>query len=217
MLKLASMRNNLTFLQFKNALKDFPVFSTTDIYKAFPNIHRRRLHEWVGRGLLKRIVKGYYIFSDVPIEEGLIYSTANRIYDPSYISLQSALNWYGLIPEFIPQITSVSTKKTTTLSTSIGSFAYSSVKESLMFGYDVLLLGDRGYKIKMAYPEKAILDLLYLNTHLNSVDHFFELRLNSEMFREKVRPDVLSQYLSFFSNKSLSKRVNILLNFMIGK
>jgi len=217
MLKLASMRNNLTFLQFKNALKDFPVFSTTDIYKAFPNIHRRRLHEWVGRGLLKRIVKGYYIFSDVPIEEGLIYSTANRIYDPSYISLQSALNWYGLIPEFIPQITSVSTKKTTTLSTSIGSFSYSSVKESLMFGYDVVLLGDRGYKIKMAYPEKAILDLLYLNPHINSVEHFLELRLNSEVFREIVRPDVLAQYLSAFSNKSLSKRVNILLNFMIGK
>jgi predicted transcriptional regulator of viral defense system len=217
MLKLATMGNNITFLQFKNALVDFPVFSTTDIYKVFPNIHRRRLHEWVGRGLLKRIVKGYYIFSDVPVDEGLVYSIANRIYNPSYISLQSALNWYGLIPEFVPQITSVSTKKTTTLSTGIGSFAYSSVKESLMFGYDILLLGDRGYKIKMAYPEKAILDLLYLNPHLNSVEHFSELRFNSEVFREKVRPDVLAQYLSFFSNKSLSKRVNILSDFMSAK
>ncbi len=217
MLKLATMRNNITFLQFKNALIDFPVFSMTDIYKAFPNIHRRRLHEWVGRGLLKRIVKGYYIFSDVLVDEGLMYSTANRIYDPSYISLQSALNWYGLIPEFVPQITSVSTKKTTTLSTSVGSFAYSSVKESLMFGYDVLLLGDGGYKIKMAYPEKAILDLLYLNSHIDSVEHLLELRLNSEIFREKVRPDILAQYLNFFSNKSLSKRVNILLDFMIAK
>ena len=217
MLKLATMRNNTSFSQFKNALIDFPVFSTTDIYKAFPNLHRRRLHEWVGRDLLKRIVKGYYVFSDVLVDEGLIYSTANRIYDPSYISLQSALNWYGLIPEFVPQITSVSTKKTTVLTTSIGNFSYSSVKESLMFGYDILLLGDKEYKIKMAYPEKAVLDLLYLNPHINSVEHFSELRLNSEIFRKIIRPEVLAHYLNFFNNKSLSKRVNILLTFMIGK
>lgn len=204
----------MTFLEFKSRLSNLLVLSTVDIYKAFPTLHRRRLHEWVERGLLKRVIKGYYVFSDVKTDEIFLYLIANRIYDPSYISQQSALNWHGLIPEFVPQITSVSTKKTTTLNTDVGSFAYFSVKKSLMFGYDLVRSKDLNYQIKMAYPEKAVLDLLYLNPDITSKDQFLEMRLNTEMFREKVRPDVLTQYLKLFSSKSLSKRVDNLMEYL---
>ena len=208
------MRTRITFLDFKNALNTFSIFSTVDIYKAFPNLHRRRLHEWVARGLLKPVVKRYYVFSDVFIDESFLYFVANRIYDPSYISLQSALSRYGLIPEFVPQVTSVSTKKTTSLSTEFGSFSYFSLKESLMFGYDLVFSKDQKYKIKIAFPEKAILDLLYLNPNIDSMEEFSELRLNTEVYREKVKPDVITHYLELFSSKILTKRVNSLMEYM---
>jgi len=201
------MRNRITFLDFNNALKDFPVFSTADILKDFPHMHRRRLHEWVQRGLLRHVVKGYYSFESNQVNESFIYLAANRIYQPSYISLQSALSWYGLIPEFVPQVTCVSTKKTTTLNTGFGSFSYFSVKHSLMFGYTTIPSHGYPLEVKMAYPEKAILDFLYLNPQVASKEQFVELRLHQQVYKEKIQPEVLARYLELFANKALTKRV----------
>lgn len=208
------MRTRTIFLEFKKTFSNFLVFSIIDIRKAFPNMHRRRLHEWVEKGYLKRVIKGYYIFSDTRVYESFLYLIASRIYDPSYVSLQSALSWYGLIPEFVPQITSVSTKKTTVLNATIGNFSYSSVKKPLMFGYDLIPLNNTTCPVKMAYPEKALLDFLYLNPNIDSNAQFAELRLNSDNFKEKIRLEVLKQYIEIFSSKSLSKRVNDLMRFM---
>ena len=208
------MRTRIAFLDFKNALKDYPIFSTRDVSKLFPNLHRRRMHEWVGRGLLKRIIKGYYIFSDMQLDENLLYLVANRIYDPSYVSLQSALNWYGLIPEFVPQITSVSTKKTTIFSTELGSFYYGSLKEPLMFGYDLVPSKDGRYNIKMAYLEKALLDTLYLDPKLSSEAQFSELRINMELLRETFNKDRFNQFIPLFVNKSFEKRVKSFMKYL---
>lgn len=208
------MRTRTTFLEFKKTFSNFLVFSTIDIQKAFPNMHRRRLHEWLEKGYLKRVIKGYYIFSEARVDENLLYLIANRIYTPSYVSLQSALSWYGLIPEFVPQITSVSTKKTTILGATVGNFSYFSIKKSLMFGYDLIFLNNTTCYVKISYPEKALLDFLYLNPNIDSNAQFVELRLNSDNFKEKIRLDVLKQYLEIFSSKTLFKRVNNLMKYM---
>ena len=208
MLILATMRNKISFLEFKDRLKSFPIFSTQDIHKSFPNLHRRRLYEWRNRNLIKPVMRGYYIFSDIDVSEELLYTIANRIYEPSYISLQSALSWHNLIPEFVSQITSVSTKKTTVLATELGSFAYFSVRKELMFGHDLIR------KVKMASPEKAVLDLFYLNPSIESEEQFSELRINMEIFREKISMNKLKQYLLLFASKALTKRVTNFVEFM---
>jgi len=177
-------------------------------------MHRRRLYEWSKRGLLKRISKGYYIFTDTVLDEPRLYFIGNRLYDPSYISLHSALSWYGFIPEFVPQITSVSTKKTCNLKTALGSFAYLSIKRNLMFGYDLIPSKIQGYSFKMAFPEKALLDLLYLYPSIKNREHFEELRINPDIFNEKVRLTVLQSYLKMFASKALTKRVNNLLEYI---
>lgn len=207
-------QKRMSFLEFKTVLKDYPVFSTRDVSKIYPYLHRRRLHEWESRGLLRRVLKGFYIFSDLQINESLVFIVANRIYDPSYVSLQSALNWYGLIPEFVPQVTSVSSRKTTTLKAEFGSFLYFSIKESLMFGYDLVLSKDGQYNVKMAYPEKALLDLLYLNPRLSSEDQFFELRINMELLNEMVDKNRFSQYVPLFENIAFEKRVKSFIKYI---
>ena len=57
MLKIAFWRNTMKFLELKNELKDFPVFSLNDIRNIEPDFHRRRLNEWQNKGYIKN--KGY--------------------------------------------------------------------------------------------------------------------------------------------------------------
>lgn len=208
------MRNRITYLKFKEAFREYPIISTKDINKTYPEMRKRSLHEWVEKGYLKRIIKSYYTPSDKKVDEFLIYYTANKIYDPSYISLQSALNYYGLIPEFVPQITSVSSKKTTVLKTNFSNFIYSSIKESLFFGYDLITNTSVDYRVKMAYPEKALLDFFYLNPDVDNEDRFYELRINPLLFKEKFNLERFNNYLTLYNVKSLNRRANKFLEYI---
>ncbi len=208
------MGNRISYLEFNKAFKSYPIISTRAVQKVFPTLDPRRLYEWKERGLIKSISKGFYVFEDTPIDELFLYYTANYIYAPSYISLHSALNWYNLIPEFVPHLTSVSTKKTTTFDTHLGRFVYFSLKEDLFFGYDLLQNFGKTPDIRIATPEKALLDLFYLNPDLNSKSHFDELRLNTHLLKEKLDLDLLDLYLTRFNNAALLQRVLIFKEFL---
>ena len=86
---------------------------------------------------------------------------ANRMYRPSYVSLHTALAFYEMIPEAVVQTTNVTTLKTADFQNDLGEFSYKSVREDLMFGYDIKPIAD-GRTVQLATPEKALLDLLYL-------------------------------------------------------
>jgi len=88
----------MKFLELKNELKDFPIFSLNEIKNIDPNFYRRRLNEWQDKGYIKKVIRGYYIFSDLQLSEEILFKIANRIYSPSYVSLESALSYYHLIP-----------------------------------------------------------------------------------------------------------------------
>ena len=202
------MRNRTTFQAFKNYFNGMPVFSVNDVTKIYPQLDRpRRLHEWASKGYIERLIKGYYIFSDVRVTEPLLFFISNRIYSPSYVSLQSALSYYGLIPELVPGVTSVSPKKTTTLTTSVGNLMYFSVKSVLMFGYKILEIPNLNLPVKMAEPEKALLDLLYLNPSLSGTAQFAEMRVNVEEVKSKINMTKLDNLLKYFENKALTRRV----------
>ena len=128
----------MKFLELKSELRDFTIFSLNEIKNIEPGFHRRRLNEWQDNGYIKKVVRGYYIFSDLKLSEEILFKIANRIYLPSYISLESALSYYHLIPESVYGITSISTRKTYHFVTSIGEFIYRALKPPLFFGYDFL-------------------------------------------------------------------------------
>ena len=57
----------MKYIEFRELLKDFTVFSVNDIENTGKKFHRRRLHEWQQKGYIKKLIKGYYIFSDFMI------------------------------------------------------------------------------------------------------------------------------------------------------
>jgi predicted transcriptional regulator of viral defense system len=195
------------FIEFKNQLDKWPLISLSEIYKAFPMLDKRRLSEWCQKGYIENVKRGFYRFTDQPINQGVTYFTANKIYSPSYISLETALAYYQVIPEAVFISSSISTLNTTKLSTSMGNFTYQHVKENLFFGY--VLVSLNGLIVSLANLEKAILDYLYLHPELNSVDDFEALRWNKEVLKQ-LDFNLFSDYLQLFNSKRLGKRVQIL-------
>jgi len=203
------MRNILNFIHFKNSLRDFPVFSIADIRAAHGGFDRRRLSEWQKKGYIKKIVKGYYLFSDIEMNEGLLLAIANKIYKPSYISFETAMSHYRLIPESIYMITSASTKRTSLFETPLVRFSYRTIKPALFFGYSLLPGG-----IKMAFMEKAILDYFYINPALRTEDDFASLRINREEMLNRFNKKQFTDYMQRFSQKRLSKRMEHFLEWL---
>jgi len=200
----------MSYLEFERTLYNFPVFSIKDIRKRFVDFDSRRLVEWQKKGYLIQIRQGYYCFSTTKRDENFIRIAANKIYSPSYISLESALSFYGLIPEGVFTTTSVTTKYTVNYQTAVGNFNYRHIKNRLFFGYR--LVKTNNLVVKMAEPEKAILDFLYLNK-IQDVSNLEGLRLNMESLKELIDTEKMENYQSLFSSKALDKRVTLLLNF----
>lgn len=188
------------------------MFSVSDIRKIEPTFHLDRLTDWLSHGYIKRIIKNYYVFSDLKLTEETLFFIANKIYDPSYISMETALSFYKLIPDQVFAITSLSSKKTATFTTPIATFLYRTVKLPVFFGYGLVKFNN--LNLKIAEPEKAILDYFYLNTDLVSSDDFYEIRINEEEFKERINLDKLKKYLKLFKNKALERRVRNFLKFI---
>jgi predicted transcriptional regulator of viral defense system len=199
----------MNILEFQERLSPYHVFSLQDIKKIFPNFSYRQIHRWEKKKYLRKIKQGFYILEKTDIHPSLPLTVASKIYRPSYISLEKALKFYGLIPEEVFQFTSVSTKKTTKFETPIGNFAYRHISPKLFWGYGLMQFGD--YKFLLADAEKAILDYLYLHAHLKTHDDFVEMRINDDSFREHVDLKKFHRYLDGFENKALTRRTNIFL------
>ncbi len=203
----------MRFIELKEQLKNFTVFSLSDIRIISPRFHRRRLNDWQNKGYIKKIIRGYYVFSDFEINENVLFEIANRIYSPSYVSLETALSYHGIIPEMVYGITSVSPKKTYGFTTYLGTFSYSSVKQSVFSGYELIKYAN-GRFFKIACPEKAILDYFYIHTDLKTTADFESIRFNKNVFLEKCREDNWYDLLEKFKQKRLNKRVKSFMEYM---
>ncbi|WKN44898.1 type IV toxin-antitoxin system AbiEi family antitoxin domain-containing protein [Tunicatimonas pelagia] len=204
----------MKYITFQQQFQHWPLFSTQDIKKAFPDFDFRRLVEWQQKGYLQKIVNRWYRFSDPQntLDESYRWYVANRIYQPSYVSLESALSYYGLIPEAVYRITSVSSLKTQHYETPVDTFDYRHLKPSLLFGYR--LLSWQEFRIRMAEPEKMILDFLYLRSELREPDDFTALRINQAALAELIDPEKLHRYLLLFGQKKLAERVETFLDLL---
>ncbi len=199
----------MQFIDFQNQLSAYPVFSLKDILKVVPGFNRIQLDRWEKKGYLKKIKRGFYCFCGRGLSQDFPFYVANKIYAPSYVSLEMALKRYGFIPEEIFQVTSVSTKKATRFETSVGNFRYRHIKPSLYWGYRLVDFGKQ--KILLADPEKAVLDYLYVNSKLKTANDFEGMRINLEEFSSQVDLDKFQKYLEDFHNKQLSRRVKLFL------
>jgi predicted transcriptional regulator of viral defense system len=203
----------MKFLDLKEALKGYTLFSIREIKKIDPAFYRRRLNEWQEKGYIKKIIRGYYLFSDVELNEQVLFEIANRMHQPSYISLEIALSHYNLIPESVYGITSITTRKPYQYSTPFGDFTYRHVKPALFFGYE--LINYQPNKIfKLGYPEKVIIDFFYLNPHIQSPNDFESLRMNTTRFWELIDEHRMSQFVERIGQKRLMRTMRIFMEHM---
>lgn len=202
----------MQYLELREKLKDFAVFSLNDIRKIEPKFYNARLNEWQNKGYIKKLRRGYYVFSDTALNEEMLFLMANKLYAPSYISFEMALSHYGLIPEGVYLVTSASSKKTAHFKTPLGEFSYRQIKTRLFFGYQLAKQKGQGYKI--AEREKALLDYLYVNPHFATGADFHEWRFNGQEFLAKVDLKKLDAYAGAFHNKRLVARLEDFLMFI---
>ncbi|MBQ8956949.1 MAG: hypothetical protein IJ057_00370 [Bacteroidales bacterium] len=116
---------------------------------------------------------------------------ANHIYGPSYVSSRWALQWYGLIPERIYRVDSMTTKHSRCFETPLGVFDFHQITPDYhSVGVNVVQDGDVSYL--MASPEKALCDMILLDMY---VPNRSVVRLE-QYLREDVRLD-MDEFMKF--------------------
>ena len=197
----------MKYLAFKQKIESFPVFSTGLISSLTEDTKtlKVQLANWKKKGLITQPRKGLYVLGKEyrKIEPSLFY-LANQMFIPSYVSLESALAFYGLIPEFVAQITSVTARNTSEFKNDFGNFSYQHVKPECFAGF-VALKDENNLSILIANPEKAIVDFLYLNlSKFNLKDHdVFE-----ESYRFQNCDELSKSKIKMFAKLFKSKKLN---------
>ncbi len=171
----------MEFRQLVEIVGDEPVFETGLLLAGGvdPADVRRQLSRWTKAGRLIQLRRGLYAlappFQKVKPHPFLV---ANRMLRGSYVSCQSALAYYGLIPEYVPVTVSVTAARPGRWDTPIGSYQFHHVKASLLRGYQQIEVA-AGQRAFVAAPEKAVLDLVYLQPGGDAPDYLRELRLQA--------------------------------------
>jgi predicted transcriptional regulator of viral defense system len=203
----------MRFREFESRIRALPAFKLNDARKLDPDFHRQQLNYWHNQGYIKPLAGGYYILADRAIDEMVLFMVANKIYEPSYVSLESALAYYGAIPETVLGVTSVSSRKTKQYDTNWGVFSYRSVKPQIMIGYQVISNSPEK-KFKIASLEKALLDYLYLHSNIQSMADFEGLRWNRTQLHDMLDHSIFTRYVNIFDKRSLENRVNQFMEYL---
>jgi len=203
----------MRFREFESRIRALPAFNLNDVRKLDPGFHRQQLNYWHNQGYIQPLAGGYYLLADQEMGEMVLFMVANKIYEPSYVSLESALAYYKIIPETVLGVTSISSRKTKQYDSAWGVFSYRSVKPQYMIGYHVIE-NTPGIKFKIAYLEKAIIDYLYLNSKIQSIADFEGLRWNRTQLHDLLDHSVFTRYVKLFDKRALENRVTQFLEYL---
>ena len=200
----------MTYTQFYNLWHSLGCFSIHQVHAIVPTFNRSNLHHWQRAGYIVPLRQGWYAFADYIQQPDFARFIAGKICAPSYISLHTALSFYGIIPEAVVEITSVTTQKTCRYENAFGQFSYQTIRPRLFWGFEPKTMRD-GKQYMMATPEKAIIDLLYLYPQYSTPDEMRELRFDEDWMREELNKERLLEYAGRINSPTLNKRIHILL------
>lgn len=208
----------VSYLEFREKLLPEGCFSIHQARAYFPSFDRNNLTRWSHKGLLIKLRQEWHAFPELLQRSDFSRYVACRIYSPSYISLHTALSIYGMIPEAVTSITSVTTLKTARFENKFGQYSYQNVKPQLFFGYkpvppptNTSIINAPKQTWWLAHPEKALLDLLYLYPFYDNDTELEQLRLDEAFMTEELDIDRLKDYQQRISSKALDSRIKKLL------
>ena len=172
----------MKFGELLHIVGDRPVFSSSllRVGDIDPVGIASQLSRWAASGKLLSLRRGVYaVARPYRRREPHAFEVANLLVRPSYISLESALAYHGLIPEAVYVTTSVTTARTSHYETPLGRFDYRHISPALMWGYaEERLAAHASSTALVARPEKALLDLVYLRPGADSEGFLRQLRLD---------------------------------------
>src|SRR3989344_5259707 len=136
--------------------KNLTLFSLADFERLFRLKKRNTLYKKILRlekkGIIQKLIKGKYRFL---LNSTNDFNLANFIYQPSYVSLESALSFYGIVAGFPHRITSLTVKKSRMFIIDNKEYLYSKISSKLFWGYE------KKENFLIAEKEKALIDYLY--------------------------------------------------------
>lgn len=200
----------MEFTDLVRLVGDEPLFETGFLLAGDvdPANVRRQLSRWKRSGKVYQLRRGLYAlappFQKVKPHPFLV---ANRLVRGSYVSLQSALAFHGLIPEYVPVTTSVTTGRPASWETPLGDFTFRRVQASHFTGYQVVELGG-SQRAFVAAPEKALLDLVYLHPAGDAPAYLRELRLQN---LENLDPEAMRGLVERLDKPKLARAADWIL------
>ncbi|MBR8758998.1 type IV toxin-antitoxin system AbiEi family antitoxin domain-containing protein [Porphyromonas levii] len=202
----------MDYIRFRELFIDGVAFTTRQAKIVAPDLNLTNLYRWTDKGYLVKLRNGCYAFRECTRNGAYNYFFSQFIYRPSYISLETALSFYGLIPEAVVSMTAVTTLGTKTFINDTGQYSYRTISRQHFWGYSKHLMSNGRQSYYLADMEKAILDFLYLNTFYNTIEDITDLRFDDYIMSEVLNREKLLSYTKRFDVSALSDRVELLLS-----
>jgi predicted transcriptional regulator of viral defense system len=169
----------MTFKELLIIVGNEPIFRTSVLLTGQSSASgiRRQLDRWVKAGKIAMLRRGVYaILEPYALKSPHSFKVANALRRASYVSLESALAYYGMIPEYTPVTMSITTGRPETMMNQMGRFVFRHIKKDMFGGFtERMVLPDQ--KVLIATPDKALVDLLYMVPESDNTDYLNELRL----------------------------------------
>jgi predicted transcriptional regulator of viral defense system len=207
-------------MKWEDFLKKFaerPIFhsSMLEIFPDDPHHIQVQLSRWVDSGKLSQIRKEWYLIEKpYRLKEVPPPVIANTVVHPSYLSLEWALQYYGMIPEHVPNPTSITTNRGIRFTAQQTLFLYHHVQSPFFTGYTQTQYND--HALYVASPEKALMDKIYIFLQKNefSLDWLRELRLQNLDLFDFNR---FQSYVNKTRKRGLSKAVKKSVEYLKGE
>lgn len=200
----------MKYVEFLDRLQKnrYFIFSLEDLLILFPQTKKKtilnQVSSWSKRGYIIRLKKNLYEIAQKGIGRFEIPDLfiANRLYIPSYISLETALSIYNIIPEVAFGVTSVTTNPTKRFKNKHGEFSYFSCQPKAYTGY--LLTDYEGFKVAIAEKEKAFVDYIYFKTRRENNFLLEEERFDEDILKELDWKKIL-RYAKLYNKRLIKK------------
>lgn len=195
------MGRKLNWISVERTLKDFGVslFSPAEFARIFattPVSAQKFLERYTQKGVFARPKKGLYFYPGRLQHE---MALANLIYAPSYVSFETALSYYRIIPETAYGVTSATTKPTREFELKEITYSYTTIKKAAFTGYAPTEI--YGEITQIATPEKALCDYLYLIS-------LGKRTLNDRLDTRTINFGKLQKFAKLFARSNLNKIIH---------
>jgi predicted transcriptional regulator of viral defense system len=201
--------DEMRFSRLVEIIANDPIFETSLLAAGDISLYQaqRRLTDWSKAGKVNPLRRGLFVLpkSTRGIEPHP-FMIANRLVCGSYISLEMALSYYNLIPEYVAVITSITTGRPSEWENEFGRFQYRHIHPGYFFGMEYRLIA-KDQHAYIAYPEKALLDFIYLRKGGDSADFIRSLRLQN---LEQINLERLQQFTNRFNKPKLHRAAGII-------